>query len=69
MRTYYGRSRGFWRYKLLMSKVTNFAPSRERILLRRRLRRFRDAVLVPTSPGYLIFWPAMVMQVLLRSNF
>ena len=52
-----------------MSKVTNFAPLREWTLLSRSFRRSRGAVLVPTSPGYLMFWPAMVMQVRLGSDF
>ena len=49
--------------------MTNFEPLQERTLLRRSLRRSRDVVLVPTSPGYLMFWPTMVMLVLLWSDF
>ena len=52
-----------------MSKVKNLAPLRERTLLRRSLMRLREAVLVPTSPGYVMFWPAMMMRVWLGSNF
>ena len=50
-------------------KSENFAPLWERTLLRRSFRISKDAVLVPTPPGYLMFWHAMVMQVLLRSDF
>ena len=52
-----------------MLKVTNLDPLWERTLLSRRFIRSRDAVLVPTSPGHLMFWPAMVMQVWLGSDF
>ena len=51
-----------------MSKVTNLAPLRERTLLMSRLMRSREAVLVPTLPGYVMFGPAMVMQVRLGSD-
>ena len=46
-----------------MSKVTNVAPWRDRTLLSKILTRSREAVLVTTSPGYLIFWPTIVMWV------
>ena len=46
-----------------MSKVTNLAPGRDKTLLSKSLTRSREAVLVPTSPGYLMFWPAIVMRV------
>ena len=49
--------------KVLMSKVTNFAPFLERTLLRMSVIRSSDAVLVLTLPGYVMFLPAMVMRV------
>ena len=52
-----------------MSKVINLDPLRERMLLSRSFGISRDAVLVPTTPGHLIFWPAMVMRVRLGSDF
>ena len=45
------------------------APLREMMLLRRSLTRSIEAVLVPTSPGKVMFWPTMVMQVRLGSTF
>ena len=50
-----------------MSKVTNLAPWRDRTLLSKSLTKSREAVLVPTLPGYLMFWPAIVMRVRLGS--
>ena len=51
-----------------MSKVTNLATLRERTLLMSSLMRYREAVLVTMSPGYVMFWPAMVMRVRLGSD-
>ena len=51
-----------------MSKVTNVAPLRNRTLLSRSFTRPREAVLFPTSPGYLMFWPAIVMRVQFGSD-
>ena len=52
-----------------MSKVTNFAPFLESILLRMSLMRSSNVVLVPTLPGYVMFWTAMLMRVLSGSAF
>ena len=41
--------------KVLMSNVTNLAPLRERTMLMSILMRLREAVLVLTSPGYVMF--------------
>ena len=46
-----------------MSKVTNLAPLRYRTLLSKSFTRLREAVLVPTLSGYLMFWPEIVMRV------
>ena len=51
-----------------MLKVKNLAPLRESTLLTSSLMRSRDAVLVLTSPGYVMFWPVMVMRVRLGSD-
>ena len=52
----------------MMSKVANLAPLRDRKLMINSFTRSREAVLVPTSPGYLMFWPAIVMRVRLGSD-
>ena len=46
-----------------MSKVTNLAPLHEKTMFMSSFMRSREMVLVPTSPGYVMFWPAMVIQV------
>ena len=55
MQKYSGRSSEVWRLKFFMSNVTNLAPLRERMLLRRSLTISKDTILVPTLLGYLIF--------------
>ena len=52
-----------------MSKVNYFAPLRERTFLIEILKRSRNSVLVPTSPGYLMRLPSIVMQVQLGYCF
>ena len=49
--TYSGRSGRVQRWRLLISKVVNLVPWRERRLLIMSLRSLRGAVLVPISPG------------------